>query len=263
MSVIHPSAQRLEALRRRWDGQEPRLAAIATSLRRGEDWTVHLQGLPFVDEVPPLPGEAFGRDLRGADLRRHLRPDVQIRPAGLDDRARVAALTGDGLRWNTPLPGVSPFPAEVESAEEVALAMRRGDRFLLAVTGDEPVGVVRWTERREFQEHTLHRPYAEVSGLSVVPAWRRGGIGRRLLAAAEAQAAAEGHDHALLRTAEEVGLVPWYRTLGYEVRLTRQLTYSGAPTFLDVVMTRRIAAPAPPLKPTYLNGFRIVRALTL
>ena len=42
-----------------------------------------------------------------------------------------------------------------------------------------------------------------------------------------------------LRTTYEVGLVPWYRHHGYEECSVRQLTYPGAPTFLDVIMTKR------------------------
>ena len=66
MSVVHPSPRKVEDLQLRWEGQEHRLEAVARDLRAGRDWTVHLQGLPYVEEVPPLPGEACGRDLRGS-----------------------------------------------------------------------------------------------------------------------------------------------------------------------------------------------------
>jgi GNAT superfamily N-acetyltransferase len=140
---------------------------------------------------------------------------------------------------------VSPFPQESESAEDVLRAMRRGDRFFLARCGAPTVGVVRWAERREFQDLLDKAPYAEVSGLAVLPAWRRLGIGALLLGTAERDALVLGYRHALLRTTFELGLVPWYERLGYAVATTRQLTFPDAPTFLDVVMTRALALETP------------------
>ncbi len=238
MSVTHPSPFKVRALERRWEGQESRLEAIARDLRAGRDWTVHLRGLPFVEEVPPLEGEACGRDLRGADLGRWLRPPVEIGLAREHEAPLVAAISLEALRNNTPLPDVSPFPVEVEGAGEVALAIRRGERFLLARCDGDPVGVVRCTRRQEFCDYTQREAYMELSGLAVLWRWRRRGIGRRLVEIAESLASEDGLKHALLRTTREVGLVPWYESQGYEVKLVRQLTYPDAPTYLDVVMTK-------------------------
>jgi predicted N-acetyltransferase YhbS len=245
MSGLHPTPEKILALRRRCIGQEARLRAIAGSILAGEDWTVHLQGLPHVDEVPPVDGEACGRDLRGADLRRWLRPEVKIEPAGEREAALVAALTLEGLRASTPVPGTSPFPVAIEGAEEVAVAMRRGERFLLARSAGRPVGAVRWGARRERMELAGDRAYAEIASLAVLPAWRGLGIGAALLAGAEADAMRQGHTVALLRTAMELGLVPWYERLGYEARRTQQITPPNAPTCLDVLMTRALDAPRP------------------
>jgi GNAT superfamily N-acetyltransferase len=254
MAAVHPTPERIAALRRRWEGQEKRLRAIAASILAGEDWTVHLVGLPYVDEVPPLPGEAYGRDLRGALLDRWLQPDVELREAEEREAALVAGVTLEGLRNNTPLPDASPFPVDLQGAEQVVLAMRRGEHFVLARAGERVVGVVRWAERREFQDLTGDRPYAEVSDLAVLPPWRRKGIGERLLRDAEQSALRRAHDHALLRTTYELGLVPWYERLGYVACFTRQMTYPDAPTFLDVVMVRRITPqPATPAG----NGSRV------
>lgn len=239
--MIHPSPEKIRALAERWVGQEARLQKIAAAIVAGEDWTVHLRGLPLVDEVPPREGEAYGRDLRGADLKRFLHPEVEVSRAVERDAALVAALTLEAMRNNTPLPDASPFPADVESAEAVALAMRRKDRFLLARIGRQVVGCVRWAERREFADLCDGRAYVEVSGLAVATAHRRCGIGATLLAYAEWEAAAEGLDWALLRTTVELGLVPWYERCGYVVRCVRQHTYPDAPTFLDAVMTKRLA----------------------
>lgn len=260
MSVTHPTPAKIEELRKRWEGQEYRLEAIARDLRAGRDWTVHLRGLPLVEEIPPVPGEAYGRDLRGADLQRLLRPSVEIVPATARESGQVAAISLEGLRNNTALPGVSPFPVAVEGAAEIALAMRRGDRFLLARCDGETVGVVRLGERREFQEYTGRLPYIEISGLAVLPPWRRTGIGGRLLGAAEDLALEEGYGWVLLRTTLEVGLVSWYRRHGYEERHTRQLTYRDAPTVLDVIMSKPTGvAAAMPGQPAR-SRLHIVRA---
>lgn len=244
--MIHPSADKLHALEDRWKGQEARLQRIAASLLAGEDWTRHLRGLPYVEEIPPRDGEAYGRDLRGAPLRRALHPPVEITRAEERDAALVAAVTLDALRNNTPLPDVSPFPCDLESAEGVSIAMRRGDRFLLARVGRQVVGAIRWSVRREFADLCDDRPYAELSGLAVDPAHRRVGIGSLLLASAEWDVASGGYDWALLRTTVEIGLVPFYESRGYAQRAVRQFTYPEAPVFLDAVMTKRLAVIGDP-----------------
>lgn len=239
--MIHPSPEKLRALAERWQGQEARLQRIAEAILAGEDWTLHLRGLPLVEEVPPREGEAYGRDLRGADLRRHLHPRVEVCRAGEKDAALVAAVSLEAQRNNTPLPDASPFPADVEPADAIALAMRRGEHFLLARVGRQVVGAVRWAPKREFADLCDERDYADVSGLAVLPSHRRVGIGSTLLASAEWDVAAEGLDWALLRTATEVGLVPYYEARGYALRRVRQMTWPDAPTHLDAVMTKRLA----------------------
>jgi len=239
--MIHPSPEKIRQLTDRWIGQERRLQRIAESFLSGDDWTVHLRGLPLVEEIPPREGEAYGRDLRGANLRRCLHPAVTLIRATERDAALVASVTLEALKNNTPLPDATPFPTDVGSAEEVSLAIRRGDRFLLARLGRRVVGAVRWALRREFADLCDGQPYGEISGLVVSPTHRRVGIASSLLASAEWDVAAEGHDFALLRTAIEVGLVPYYETRGYRVRRVRQFTCPEAPTFLDAVMTKRLA----------------------
>jgi ribosomal protein S18 acetylase RimI-like enzyme len=242
MSVTHPSQSRIDALRRRWVGQEARLRAIAQGILDGSDWTVHLAGLPYVEEVPPLQGEALGRDLRGADLRRWLAPVAGIRVAGEEDAALIAGISLESLTNNTPLDGVTPFPVAAENANDIAVAMRRGDHFLIARAAGQAVGVVRWAPRSEFRELTAGHPYAEISGLAVRPCARRQGVGSTLLSAAEAQANAAGFDLVLLRTTLELGLVPWYEDAGYTISMVRQLTCPEGPTILDVIMVRKVGA---------------------
>ena len=57
-----------QLLRGRWIGQEKRIQKIIKSVRKNEDWTVHLEGLPFVEEIQSHEGNRLGKDLRGADL---------------------------------------------------------------------------------------------------------------------------------------------------------------------------------------------------
>jgi hypothetical protein len=67
----------------------------------------------------------------------------------------------------------------------------------------------------------------------------------------------------LLRTTREVGLVPWYESMGYEVRLVRQLSYPDAPTCLDVVMAKRVrarGAARPPSHRSVVDGRSIPAA---
>jgi GNAT superfamily N-acetyltransferase len=258
MSVTHPSAAKLAALRERWLGEERRLCAIAEALLLGEDWTEHLRGLPFVDEIPRRDGEMCGRDLRGANLRRFLRPPLEIRPAHEREAALVAGITLEAQLHTTPLNGVSPFPTDIECADQMALAIRRGEVFLLARCMGRPIGVVRLAERHEFDDLTGHCSYTELSGLAVLPTHRRLGVGQALIEAAELHATEEGHDHVLLRTTEELGLVHWYERLGYEVRRVRQLTFQDAPTYLDVLLTRDVrAAVAERIKAAQRRGPRL------
>ena len=240
MSVIHPSPHKVRALQERWVGEEKRLQAIARSMLADEDWTAHLRGLPFVSEIPPLAGEECGRDLRGANLGHCLHPGVEIRPAVELQGALIAGITLEAMCTNTPLEGMSPFPVEAGSAEEMTLAIRRGDAFLLAYCGSVAVGVVRLAERREFRDLTDERSYTEISGLAVLRPYRRNGIAGVLLEAAEERAREDRNAYTLLRTTMEVGLVPYYERLGYAVVRVRQLAYQDAPAVLDVVMTKRM-----------------------
>ena len=148
MSVTHPAE--LDRRAAPAAGGEARLRAIAQGILDGSDWTVHLAGLPYVEEVPPLQGEALGRDLRGADLRRWLAPVAGIRVAGEEDAALIAGIGLESLTNNTPLDGVTPFPVAHENANDIAVAMRRGEHFLIARAAGQAVGVVRWAPRSEF-----------------------------------------------------------------------------------------------------------------
>ena len=245
MSVLYPSPAKLEALRARWEGQEERLARVAATMLEGGDWTLLLAGLPFIREIPPLPGDALGRDLRGADLRHLLRPEIHVKTAAVEDAPVIAAITYEAMRSNTALPGASPFPADLDGAEEMALLMRRGETFLIARCAERPVGVVRIDERNEFRQLTGQQAYLEVSGLAVLPPYRLSGVGTALLDAAEQLAADESFANALLRTTFNEPPTSLKERRGYVVEQVRQLASPGPPTILDVVMVKRLQSRSP------------------
>ena len=151
--MIHPTPEKLRALADRWTGQEARLQRIAEAVLLGEDWTPHLRGLPLVEEVPPRDGEAYGRDLRGANLKRFLHPAVEVLRAGERDAALIAAVSLEAMRNNTPLvwiidptdrtldayrpgqPSTHHAPGDIITAEPVLPGFRLDVAALFAVLG--------------------------------------------------------------------------------------------------------------------------------
>lgn len=79
----------------------------------------------------------------------------------------------------------------------------RNSRHIVAVTEhDGPIGTVRLT------------PHAHVGRMAVLPAWRRRGIGTRLLQAALEEATAAGLDAVAL--AAQLPVIPFYEKLCFE-----------------------------------------------
>lgn len=103
-----------------------------------------------------------------------------IRPAEAGDAERLATLVRRAFAHQ---PATIPPPSALgETAASIAAHLRTGGGIVAFAEG-EAVGAVLWTER----EGALH-----LSRLSVDPAWRRRGIARALLAAAEEQARRSG-----------------------------------------------------------------------
>ena len=65
---MHEEKATEQQLRDRWIGEEERIQKIIESAKKGDDWTVHLEGLPYIDEIQPVFDEKYGRDLRGIYL---------------------------------------------------------------------------------------------------------------------------------------------------------------------------------------------------
>lgn len=82
-------------------------------------------------------------------------------------------------------------------------AMDQTSRHLVAVVDhDDPIGTVRLT------------PNAHVGRMAMLPAWRRRGIGTRLLQAVLEEAAAAGFDAVTL--AAQLPVIPFYEKLRFE-----------------------------------------------
>ncbi len=234
---------KIEKLRKRWDGEEIRLQKMADMMMVGEDWTEHLEGMPYVDEIQKLDGDKFPRDLRGANMRRYLMPTTTMEPATLDDVANIAYIIREAHRNNTPLRGISPFPIPHINAEDVGLMMERGSRFFVALQIGKMIGIVQMNSDSELKHLTEEKPYYELSNLSVLPAYRHLGVARSVLKEFEKFAGGEGkHDYILLRTIYEHGLVNYWERGGYELREVYQNQRpKGAPAFMEAVMAKKIA----------------------
>jgi ribosomal-protein-alanine N-acetyltransferase len=132
---------------------------------------------------------------------------VTVTEAGAEAAALCAALHAGGIG--------SAGPAWDEAAFAALLA-QPGRRALVASEGGEPVGLLLLG---------LAADEAEILALAVLPAARRRGIGRALVAAACSRAAARGAQRLLLEVAEgnaaaralygALGFVPVGRRRGY------------------------------------------------
>jgi ribosomal protein S18 acetylase RimI-like enzyme len=115
---------------------------------------------------------------------------VQVRRANLDAAADAAAIILLLNAYATdPRGGGKPLPDDVRARLASGLRATSGARVWLAFDGAEAVGVcVGFLGYSTFRA----RPLLNIHDLAVLPGHRGRGIGRSLLAAAEAQALAEG-----------------------------------------------------------------------
>jgi ribosomal protein S18 acetylase RimI-like enzyme len=234
--------KKIEALQKRWEGQEERLQKIADAIIKGEDWTAFLDGMPYLDEVQKLDGDCRPRDLRGANLRRYLMPTTTMEPATISDTANIAYIMRESNRNNTPLRGISPFPLPMINADDIGLMMEKGSRFFMALQMGKVIGIVQMDSASEFKHLAEDKPYYELSNLSVLPAYRHLGVARSVLREFEKFARGEGkHSYILLRTVLEHGLVNYWERGGYALREVYQRQHpKGAPAYMEAVMTKKI-----------------------
>ena len=136
-----------------------------------------------------------------------------LRSAVATDAGAIRALSRAAYaRW-VPLIGREPWPMTADYAE----ALRKGHRIGLLHQGDVLAGLV---------EMILEPDHLMIENVAVLPAHQGQGLGRFLVAHAEAVARAEGYGQVRLYTnqrfAENIHL---YRRLGYEVE--REETWTG------------------------------------
>jgi predicted N-acetyltransferase YhbS len=240
--LILLSEQKIKALQQRWENQSDRIQKIADSIIKGEDWTVHLEGLPNLDELEKLPNEKYPRDLRGVNLRRYLQATTTIEPAESEDAPNIAYIIREAMENDTPLRGKSPFPTPNLSAEDITMAIERGCRFFMAMQVNKVIGAVQIDSASEYKHNTNNEPYYEISNVSMLPAYRHQGIGGAIIAEAEKFIKNEAkHKWILIRVIAELGFEEYYTRLGYarkEVYVRQQR--KGAPAFMEIIMTKKL-----------------------
>ena len=234
--------EKIKALQERWEGQTERLNKIADSIMTGEDWTVHLEGLPFIDEVKKTAGCKFPRDLRGANLRRYLQATTLIEPATQEDAPNIVYIIKEAMLNDTPLRGISPFPVPPLSSEDISLAMEKGSRFFLGVQRQKVIGSVQLDTGDELKHLTNDEPYYEISNLCTLPAYRHQGIGGAIIRATEDICRKEGkHPWVVMRIVHELGFESYYERIGYALKevIQREAKMSG-PNYLQCRMVKKL-----------------------
>jgi ribosomal protein S18 acetylase RimI-like enzyme len=123
---------------------------------------------------------------------------VRLRPTTPADQAFLYAMLHEANNWDLPVDAPRP-PLAVTLDDEVVSRYvdgwgRPGDCAVVAEAGGTPVGAC-WLRLFTADHHGWGFVAADVPelGIAVAPAWRRRGIGTRLLADAVAQARHAGH----------------------------------------------------------------------
>jgi predicted N-acetyltransferase YhbS len=236
------SDDKIKALRQRWENQEERLQKIADAVMKGEDWTVHLQGLPHLNDLETQPGDKYPRDLRGASLSHYLQPTLSIVPASREDAPNIAYIIREAMLNNTPLRGKSPFPVSTLSADDVSAAMERGSRFFIAMQLGDVIGAVQIDSGNDLKHITNNEQYYEISNVSTLPACRNQGVGGGVFEEAEKFVTKEAkHNWILIRIVAELGLEHYCQRLGYvKKEVYQRQPVKGSPAFMEIIMTKKL-----------------------
>lgn len=236
------SDEKINLLKQRWEHQPERLQNIADAIMKNEDWTVHLEGLPFLNELETLPGDKYPRDLRGANLRRYLQPRTTIVPATTEDAPNIAYIIREALTNNTPLRGKTPFPVPNLSADDIGMAMERGSRFFMAMQLGKVIGAVQLDSGSEYKHNTNNEPYYEITNISTLPAYRHQGIGGAIIRETEKFAIQEGkHRWVLMRIIAELGFEEYYMRWGYiRKEVYQKQQPKGSAAFMECILVKKI-----------------------
>ncbi|MGH9535536.1 MAG: GNAT family N-acetyltransferase [Terriglobales bacterium] len=149
----------------------------------------------------------------------------QLRPAGVADRAAIAALIAVSVR-ELSCPEYTPEQREraLETAFTVDTRLIADQTYWVAETAAGLVGCGGWSRRRTLCGGDLHavrddgwldpaREAAKIRAIFVHPRWARQGLGGELLRRAEAAAAAAGFTR--LEMGATLTGAPLYRRAGY------------------------------------------------
>lgn len=236
------SDDKIKALQKRWENQTERLQKIADSIVLGEDWTVHLEGLPYLNELETLPSDKYPRDLRGANLRRYLQATTAIEPANPDDAPNIAYIVREAMLNDTPLRGISPFPIPNLAAEDIGMAMERGSRFFMAIQLGKVIGAIQLDSGEELKHNTDNELYYEITNLSTLPAYRHQGIGGAIIRETEKFARKEAkHRWMLMRIIAELGFESYYKRTGYTCKeVYQKQSPKGAPAYMECIMVKKL-----------------------
>jgi diamine N-acetyltransferase len=175
--------------------------------------------------------------------------DYQIRLATLQDSASIdAAAYASARQHHELLPGVFARPDRASNEWSAAvLAARDGAVAYAAEAGGEVVGFVHAEIVREQRPMFTPGSYGKVNHIAVVPARRSQGIGRRLMAAAEAWLLANG--------CKEVRLNAWHLN-ARAVTLYASLGYGPMSTIMSKELIDAVPGaqmPDPPAGPVSLR----------
>jgi ribosomal protein S18 acetylase RimI-like enzyme len=131
-------------------------------------------------------------------------PDITLRPATLEDAGAIRDLVRAAYAKWVPMIGREPMPMKADYERAV-----REHRIDILDRGGEMVGLI---------ETMLHGDHLWIENVAVAPASQGRGLGRRLLAHAESEAAAAGRaELRLLTNAAFEANVALYAALGYRV----------------------------------------------
>lgn len=111
----------------------------------------------------------------------------------------------------------SGWPTDAQEIDRRVKQLSRDDRLLLALDGEQLIGYA----HVHISHDLLHDETAEVVNILVHPQFRRQGVGRRLIAAAETWAQQSGKARLLLRTnVLQRDTHAFFTSLGYDKEST-------------------------------------------
>lgn len=168
-------------------------------------------------------------------------PRLRFLEAAPDQAALVARLVRRAFRGQPEALGINkqdhPYFAAFESADRVRAHLADGRHVVLAYLGDQPVGTVRYSLRKESPEEGW------IERLAVLPAYQGRRFGEALMRYAERRLAALGAVRLRLAIVKQFSrLQSFYEGLGYQAGETR--SFPGVP-FEILLMEKPVPGDGP------------------